>query len=61
MMTFKKRILLFAAIFFGVVMCSVAIAICGGATFGTYNFGWLVGTGMIMGGVIGAMASTLTH
>lgn len=57
----KIRIMMFLAVFFGMVMCSVAVAFCGGAKFGTDPFGWILATGMMVGGVSGLMAAALPN
>lgn len=55
----KIRIMMFLAVFFGLVLCSVAVAFSGGAKFGTDAFGWILGTGMMIGVVGGLLAAAL--
>lgn len=55
----KIRIMMFLAVFFGLVMCSVAVAFCGGTKFGTEPFGWILATGMMVGVVGGLLAAGL--
>lgn len=57
----KDRVIIFLAIFFGAVMCSVIIAFCGGVEFGTGEFGWIVATGMMIGGVAGSAVASTPH
>ncbi|WP_268933406.1 hypothetical protein [Staphylococcus haemolyticus] len=40
-------------------MCSVLTAFCGGLQFGTGDFGWLVGGGMFIGMVAGALIAAI--
>lgn len=55
----KTRILVFLAIFFGAIMCSVIIAFCGGVQFGTADFGGIITAGMVVGGVAGVNTAVL--
>lgn len=55
----KTRVIMFLAVFFGVIMCSITVALCGGAKFGTMEFGWVLGTGMTVGAVGGLLAAGL--
>ena len=54
------RVLIFLAVFSFALVCSVVLAFCGGATFGTPDFGWLVGMGMMVGGVAGVLTATFS-
>ena len=55
----KTRIFVFLAIFFGIIMCSVIIAFCGGVQFGTADFGGLIAAGMVVGGIVGVNTAVI--
>lgn len=54
-----KQVLVFISIFLLITMCSVLTAFCGGLQFGTADFGWLVGGGMFIGMVAGALIAAM--
>lgn len=54
----KQRIILFLVIFFGCIMCAIAVAFCGGIKFGTEEFGLVVALGMMTGGIAGAATAS---
>lgn len=54
-----KQVLIFISVFLLITVCSVLTAFCGGLQFGTSDFGWLVGGGMFIGMVAGALVATI--
>ena len=54
------RVLVFLGVFFFTLICAVTLAFCGGTAFGTPDFAWLIGTGMMIGGVAGVLTATFT-
>lgn len=57
-MTNVTRVLIFLGVFFFALICAVTLAFCGGETFGTPDFAWMIGIGMVFGVIAGVLTAT---